>query len=112
MRRNSLPISLRVSVWIRDNKQCHYCGKKLSKPGNKCSAITQVDHVIPHSAGGSDDADNLVICCKTCNRVKADTPYIVYIEKEFQRTSIQYKLLKLRLVNYGRVAKKSSNRTV
>lgn len=111
MHRSPLLLALRISVWLRDEKKCHYCGKILSKPGNKGSRVTQVDHIIPHSAGGSDEPDNLVIACKTCNRAKANTPYIDYVEKEYLRTFVQYKLLQKRKNDYGRMAKKSSSRT-
>jgi 5-methylcytosine-specific restriction endonuclease McrA len=29
-----------------------------------------VDHVVPQSLGGTDDIENLVPCCKTCNSKK------------------------------------------
>ena len=45
---------------------CTYCRRRI-KPGQET-----VDHVIPKSRGGSDDAWNLVICCKSCNERKGD----------------------------------------
>ncbi len=43
--------------------KCWYCG---------CFEISTVDHVVPKSKGGSDDLDNLVLCCKSCNSKKQD----------------------------------------
>lgn len=52
--------AIRVGILQRDNYQCRYCGKK---------AVT-VDHVIPKSKGGTENSDNLVACCKSCNSIK------------------------------------------
>ena len=37
---------------------CHWC---------KRVAATDADHLVPYDAGGSDDLDNLVPACKSCN---------------------------------------------
>lgn len=42
---------------------CWYCG--VSDPST-------VDHVHPIVKGGSDDLDNLVLACKSCNSSKRD----------------------------------------
>lgn len=42
--------------------QCYYCNCKLDK--------YHIDHVIPVSKGGSNNPDNLVLACPTCNRSK------------------------------------------
>ncbi len=34
----------------------------------------EVDHIIPHSGGGTDHIDNLQLLCAHCNRVKGDKP--------------------------------------
>jgi 5-methylcytosine-specific restriction endonuclease McrA len=51
---------LRRAVLNRDQHTCAYCGKEA----------TQVDHVVPVSAGGSQDMDNLVAACAPCNNAK------------------------------------------
>jgi 5-methylcytosine-specific restriction endonuclease McrA len=51
-------------VFRRDNYTCRYCGRI----GGKLEA----DHIIPFSKGGSDELDNLVTSCRTCNRQKKD----------------------------------------
>lgn len=32
----------------------------------------QVDHIIPHSKGGTDDRSNLIVCCRQCNISKGN----------------------------------------
>lgn len=53
---------LRLIVLRRDSYTCAYCS----------DVATEVDHVHPRSKGGSDDIDNLVACCRTCNIRKKD----------------------------------------
>lgn len=58
---------LRLGVLERDGS-CAYCQSSLTK------YTVTLDHVIPKSAGGSDDLDNLVACCKSCNTLKGAMP--------------------------------------
>lgn len=53
---------IRSRILKRDGRKCRYC----RKPANS------VDHVIPHSRGGSDNDDNLVASCHSCNSRKKD----------------------------------------
>jgi 5-methylcytosine-specific restriction endonuclease McrA len=53
-------------VYERDNNTCGYCGKQIS--GNERT----IDHVQPTSKGGSHDFNNVVTCCLSCNRKKAN----------------------------------------
>ena len=58
--------SLHKKIFQIDNYECVYCGSKRD---------LSIDHIIPRSCGGSDDIDNLVTACMTCNRKKnARTP--------------------------------------
>ncbi|MGI9142010.1 MAG: HNH endonuclease, partial [Fluviibacter sp.] len=52
---------IRAAVLARDNHICAYC---LSDQANT------VDHVVPRSKGGTDDLDNLVAACMSCNSSK------------------------------------------
>ncbi len=49
----------------RQKGKCYWCGSKLPKRYH-------IDHVIPLSRGGSNDASNLVIACQKCNLSKHD----------------------------------------
>ncbi len=61
-RRNRRRLTRRA-VFARDEWACQYCGSG--------SDLT-VDHVIPRSKGGSSEWENVVACCASCNRRKAD----------------------------------------
>jgi hypothetical protein len=55
-----------MEVFKRDSFTCQYCGK--SAP----TVILHVDHIKPHSKGGSDDIINLITSCRDCNLGKSD----------------------------------------
>ncbi len=48
------------------NHQCVYC------KGESGDKILEIDHVIPKIRGGTDRITNLVIACRTCNRLKGN----------------------------------------
>jgi len=52
----------RLQVLQRDYNTCHYCGQEANT----------VDHLIPISKGGTDEASNMVACCTQCNSSKRD----------------------------------------
>ncbi|MFL2972594.1 MAG: HNH endonuclease [Candidatus Thalassarchaeaceae archaeon] len=55
--------SVRGEVWSRDRGMCVIC---------QSMDDLQFDHIIPHSRGGSNTAQNLQILCKRCNLAKSD----------------------------------------
>ena len=61
MARNGLSKRKRFEVLKRDGFCCRYCGR--SSP----DVVMHVDHVIPLSAGGTHDIDNLIAACESCN---------------------------------------------
>lgn len=60
----------RIRVLQRDNYQCQYCGLDA----------TEVDHVIPRTAGGGHEMDNLLACCKKCNGLKGARSQKAFLE--------------------------------
>lgn len=66
MNREPLSKYQRFKVLNRDQFTCQYCG--LSAP----HVVLEIDHIRPLSNGGTDDFDNLVTACHTCNRGKRD----------------------------------------
>jgi len=57
---------LRFEIIKRDGFRCRYCG---------CSAMREpleIDHVVPRAGGGTDDPENLITACWSCNRGKSD----------------------------------------
>lgn len=62
--------SLRFEILARDGFRCRYCGASAQ------DAAMHVDHVLPRSLGGRDDAANLVAACADCNHGKSDRKII------------------------------------
>ena len=56
----------RKNFYLRDHFCCQYCGERFAPPD------LTLDHVIPKSRGGPATWENLVTCCKPCNREKGD----------------------------------------
>ena len=52
----------RLAIYLRDGLACCYCGE-----GIEDGATLTLDHLIPHSHGGSNDATNLITACRRCN---------------------------------------------
>jgi 5-methylcytosine-specific restriction endonuclease McrA len=75
--RNNKPT--RSAIYARDGHKCQYCGatRKLT-----------IDHVIPKSKGGSDDWDNLVVACSSCNIKKGDK-YLEHTGMKLARRPMQ-----------------------
>ena len=57
-------------------EKCYYCDKELAE-GEKT-----VDHKLPVSRGGTNELQNLAICCQQCNSQKKDRT-----EEEYRRAS-------------------------
>jgi hypothetical protein len=52
----------------RAGQRCEYCRMHQSLQG----ATFHLEHIVPSSRGGSDEADNLAVACPSCNLHKAD----------------------------------------
>ncbi|MBI1337342.1 MAG: hypothetical protein GC164_10320 [Phycisphaera sp.] len=63
-------------IFKRDGFRCRYCGFD----GSDFLSWQQLtlDHVVPRSASGTNEASNLVTCCSSCNSI---TSRIVFQEK-------------------------------
>jgi len=59
----------RFVIFERDDFTCFYCGKTSYRDGSEL----HVDHVVPGSKGGKDEASNLVTSCQLCNLSKGDS---------------------------------------
>lgn len=67
-KRASLSKRTRFEIFKRDGFQCAYCGNTPPR------VVLTIDHVTPHSKGGSDDIANLLTACSDCNSGKSDVP--------------------------------------
>lgn len=56
----------RANIYTRDQHHCQYCGKRFHPPD------LTYDHVIPVARGGRKSWENIVTCCRECNRRKAN----------------------------------------
>lgn len=59
---------LRFEIFKRDGFRCVYCGASPQ------DAPLEADHVVAVANGGTNDPENLVTSCKTCNGGKSDVP--------------------------------------
>lgn len=64
MTRRHLSIKERDAIIYAWNNKCAYCKQFHNK--------FHIDHVVPHSKGGSCDLENLVPSCADCNQTKSD----------------------------------------
>lgn len=56
--------SERAAVYEKYDRRCAYCGKQMP------ISEMQVDHLIPIRRGGTNDMDNLMPSCRSCNHFK------------------------------------------
>ena len=54
----------RVNIYARDANTCQYCGQRMAR------SKLNLDHVVPRSQGGRSTWENVVCCCRDCNRRK------------------------------------------
>ena len=67
--RAGLSVRARFEIFKRDGFRCKYCGAVPSD-----TVILEIDHVKPIAKGGTNDPDNLVTACFSCNRGKSNVP--------------------------------------
>jgi hypothetical protein len=63
-----VPVNLQRRVRVNFGNRCAYCrtSEDLSV------AIFEIEHIVPRSAAGETNYENLCLACPTCNRYKAD----------------------------------------
>lgn len=72
--RRSFSATIRAQVWEASKGHCHYC----LTPLNPFKNFT-IDHIVPVARGGTNDFDNLVAACKTCNSSKHTQDYELFV---------------------------------
>jgi hypothetical protein len=63
----------RLAIYMRDGLSCAYCGDSVER-----GAQLGLDHIKPHSKGGSNHATNLVTCCTRCNSSRSNRPLATF----------------------------------
>lgn len=80
--RSYIPRQIKNCVLIDNNYICAHCGKLLKYP-----VKYTLEHVIPLKKGGTNDIENFVALCETCNQKKSDDivdpkTYYTYLSKD------------------------------
>ena len=55
----------RLAIYLRDDLACVWCGSGVEQ-----GVVLTLDHLTPHSKGGSNNEANLVTCCAKCNSTR------------------------------------------
>lgn len=74
--RVTLPRDVEHAVLARDGMICRYCGCAVHRRRTGPRKL-QLDHVLPHSLGGRNTVENLVVSCRRCNYAKKDDPTVI-----------------------------------
>jgi hypothetical protein len=65
----------RLAIYLRDGLACVWCGSS-AEGGSQLS----LDHLRPHSRGGSNEASNLVTSCTRCNSARGNRPAALFAQ--------------------------------
>ena len=71
----------RNSQWWKNRRGqgvCYYCGRRVTP-----KELT-MDHIVPLIRGGKSTRSNVVPCCESCNKLKADlvpSEWAAYLER-------------------------------
>ena len=66
MQKRKIPARIRSEISKRARGCCEYCYSQEQFASHDFS----VDHIIPINAGGTNELDNLALCCQGCNNYK------------------------------------------
>jgi len=93
----------RFEVFKRDGFVCQYCG------AHPPSTILHVDHIDPVALGGSNEIDNLITSCQSCNLGKSATP-LTDIPESLKDKAIEIKERELQISGYQAEMQKKRDR--
>lgn len=66
----------RIAFYLRDGLACSYCGEGLED-----GAKLTLDHLTPHSQGGTNANTNLVTACHRCNSSRGNRDWREFADK-------------------------------
>ena len=91
-KRKTIPKSIREKVYNKCNGHCAYCGCELEYKN------MQVDHVKSLRCGGTNELDNMLPSCRSCNHYKRTLDlegyrkYLAGISHRLMRDSIPFQV--------------------
>lgn len=83
---------LREAILRRERRRCFYCRQRLLDKPN-----IWFDHIVPLSRGGSPDEENVVACCRQCNRRKMTQSAQEYLRKLVREGTLTKEQMKRQL---------------
>lgn len=81
LKRKSISWQVKDQVWDKTRNRCWYCGINLGHEDYGTSNFRRrpnIEHQIPLSDGGTNELENLVLCCYGCNADKRCRPVEEY----------------------------------
>ena len=69
-----IPESTTTAIWNRDGRRCTECGLPVAR---RKGLRPHTHHLIPRSAGGSDDPDNLITLCQPCHATRLNHEFML-----------------------------------
>ena len=80
----------RLAIYMRDNFVCQHCQLDLKRSLQIGRGLRiELDHLVPVSQGGGNEASNLVTSCSECNLDRSDTNLFVYHSPEYAATLVE-----------------------
>lgn len=70
-----------LKILERDHFRCRYCGLD-GKASFENALVMSVDFVMPRAHKGKKDPNNLVACCRPCNKIKGTRVYKSFEEAQ------------------------------
>jgi 5-methylcytosine-specific restriction endonuclease McrA len=75
-----VPHQIWRAVFLRDRGTCRYCDEDLLASFSRYWSAT-VDHVFAVSVGGAHEAENLVLCCSSCNGMLSRAGHVQTVDE-------------------------------
>lgn len=66
----------RLTKMLLSDPHCRYCNRILN------TIDATIDHKIPRSRGGTNQIENLCLCCKQCNKEKGSMLVTEFLRKK------------------------------
>ena len=80
-----------ISKKLKENGKlvCEYCKREDLTDGGPKSTHATLDHVVPRCEGGKDIDTNVVVCCSSCNKKKAEQSQQEFKNSRYLKLKLQ-----------------------